>query len=165
MPRLRPLSGEELLRIFSKFGFDPVSQRGSHVKLRRSLPNGPRQILTAILHDEAGWGALHAIHRSVLASDTPRLLVQEPCRAEDADAAEGVQPQQRAISADYRLGVPGNRTLQHPVVFRVAACRDLFGGLDNHAQPVQPNPDLPQHLLGVLESVSKNPLKLREERP
>jgi predicted RNA binding protein YcfA (HicA-like mRNA interferase family) len=66
MPRLRPLSGEELIRIFSKFGFDPVSQRGSRVKLRRTLPNGARQILTVVFHDEVDKGALRAIYRQAL---------------------------------------------------------------------------------------------------
>jgi len=143
MPRLRALSGEELVRIFSRFGFDPVSQRGSRVKLRRTLPNCTRQILTAVLHDEAGWGILRAIHRSVPAKDTPRLLFQEPRRAEDANTAEGVQPQQRAVSADHGPGVRGNGTLQHAVVFQVAAGRDLFGGFNNRAQTVQASPDLP----------------------
>ena len=40
MPRLRVLSGNELLRIFSKFGFDPFSQRGSHMKLFSSILRG-----------------------------------------------------------------------------------------------------------------------------
>ncbi|MCD6492457.1 MAG: type II toxin-antitoxin system HicA family toxin [Archaeoglobaceae archaeon] len=33
MPKLRVLSGKEIVKILSKFGFEVVSQRGSHVKL------------------------------------------------------------------------------------------------------------------------------------
>ena len=37
MPRLRRLSGAELVRIFRGFGFAVHSQRGSHMKLRRTV--------------------------------------------------------------------------------------------------------------------------------
>jgi predicted RNA binding protein YcfA (HicA-like mRNA interferase family) len=65
MPRLRPLSGQELLGIFSKFGFVKFSQRGSHVKLRRDVA-GRKQILTIVLHREVDKGTLHAIFRQAL---------------------------------------------------------------------------------------------------
>lgn len=66
MPKLRTLSGADLLRIFSGFGFHPASQRGSHVKLRRILPEGIRQTLTIVLHDEVDRGTLRAIFRQAL---------------------------------------------------------------------------------------------------
>ena len=56
MPRLRTLSGDELLRIFSLFGFAAFSQRGSHVKLRRKLGDGSRQALTIEMHREIDKG-------------------------------------------------------------------------------------------------------------
>jgi len=65
MPKLRSLSGDDLLRIFGQFGFIKVSQRGSHVKLRRDLP-GRRQILTIVLHREVDKGTLRAIFRQAL---------------------------------------------------------------------------------------------------
>jgi predicted RNA binding protein YcfA (HicA-like mRNA interferase family) len=65
MPKLRSLSGLDLLRIFSKFGFVKFSQRGSHVKLRREIA-GRRQILTIVLHREVDKGTLHAIFRQAL---------------------------------------------------------------------------------------------------
>jgi len=39
---LRPnvLSGAEVVRILASYGFDVASQRGSHIKLRRALPDG-----------------------------------------------------------------------------------------------------------------------------
>ena len=33
MPRLRRLSGRDLIAIFERFGFTRASQRGSHIKL------------------------------------------------------------------------------------------------------------------------------------
>lgn len=66
MPKLRRLTGEDLLRIFAGFDFKPVSQRGSHVKLRRLLPGGLRQTLTIVLHEEIDKGTLRAIFRQAL---------------------------------------------------------------------------------------------------
>ncbi|MGA3189038.1 MAG: type II toxin-antitoxin system HicA family toxin [Bryobacteraceae bacterium] len=65
MPKLRSLSGQDLLRIFSRFGFEKFSQRGSHVKLRRDFA-GRRQILTIVLHKEVDKGTLQAIFRQAL---------------------------------------------------------------------------------------------------
>jgi len=48
MAKLRTLSGRELLRIFDGFGFRQFSQRGSHIKLRRTLPSGIMQTLTIV---------------------------------------------------------------------------------------------------------------------
>lgn len=66
MSKLRNLSGEELLRVFDTFGFRPVDQQGSHVKLRRVLPSGARQTLTIVLHREVDKGTLRAIYRQAL---------------------------------------------------------------------------------------------------
>ena len=61
MPKLRVLSGKEVVKILSKFGFEVVSQRCSHV--RRILPDGTKQTLTVPLHDELDKGTLKAIIR------------------------------------------------------------------------------------------------------
>lgn len=66
MPKLRTLSGDDLLRIFSLFGFAVFSQRGSHVKLRRHLLDGSRQTLTIVLHKDVDKGTLRAIYRQGL---------------------------------------------------------------------------------------------------
>jgi predicted RNA binding protein YcfA (HicA-like mRNA interferase family) len=66
MPKLRPLSGKDLLRIFAGFGFRQFSQRGSHIKLRRTLPSGLDQTLTIVYHAEVDRGTLHAIYRQAL---------------------------------------------------------------------------------------------------
>jgi predicted RNA binding protein YcfA (HicA-like mRNA interferase family) len=66
MPKFRTLSGDDLLRIFSQFGFAKYSQRGSHVKLRRVLLTGDRQTLTIVAHRRVDRGTLQAIFRQAL---------------------------------------------------------------------------------------------------
>lgn len=62
MPELRNFSGREVISIFSGFGFSVVSQKGSHVKLRR-IAGGQKQSLTIPLHREMDKGTLKAIIR------------------------------------------------------------------------------------------------------
>ena len=61
--KLRQLSGREVLAILRRFGFSPLSTRGSHVKLRRITPDGEKQTLVVPLHDQLDAGTLHAIIR------------------------------------------------------------------------------------------------------
>jgi len=58
--KLRPLSGEELIAIFEKFGFVAIKQTGSHVKLRRISATGT-QMLVIPDHDDLPKGTLRAI--------------------------------------------------------------------------------------------------------
>ncbi len=62
MPRLRQLSGQELVRIFLSFGFSIQSQSGSHVKLRR-LNHGLKETLIIPNHDDLPTGTLRGIFR------------------------------------------------------------------------------------------------------
>jgi predicted RNA binding protein YcfA (HicA-like mRNA interferase family) len=62
-PRLRRLSGREVLQILAAFGFEVVATRGSHAKLRRISRDGTRQILTVPLHRSLAVGTLQAIFR------------------------------------------------------------------------------------------------------
>ena len=62
MPKLRVLSGREVLTILRGFGFQDLSQRGSHIKLRRVIA-GQTQTLTVPNHDEIDRGTLQAIYR------------------------------------------------------------------------------------------------------
>jgi len=62
MPGLRRLSGREVVSILQRFGFQPVSQRGSHIKLQRET-QGARQTLTVPAHSELDAGTLRAIFR------------------------------------------------------------------------------------------------------
>jgi predicted RNA binding protein YcfA (HicA-like mRNA interferase family) len=63
MPRLRRLSGSEVIHILERFDFAIYSQRGSHVKLRRVSPTGEKQTLTIPRHRELDTGTLRAIFR------------------------------------------------------------------------------------------------------
>lgn len=62
MAKLRRLAGRDLLTILQGFGFQQVSQRGSHVKLAREVA-GARQVLTIPLHAELDSGTIRAIFR------------------------------------------------------------------------------------------------------
>jgi predicted RNA binding protein YcfA (HicA-like mRNA interferase family) len=66
MPKLKTLSGRDVVKILSKFGFEIVSQRGSHAKLGRILSDGTRQSLTIPLHEDLDKGTLRAIYRQAL---------------------------------------------------------------------------------------------------
>ena len=61
MPRLRRLSGNDVITIMARFGFRRHSQKGSHVKLRRTLDSGRNQNLSVPLHHELARGTLHSI--------------------------------------------------------------------------------------------------------
>lgn len=63
MPKLRRLSGDSVVTILGRFGFEVHSQRGSHVKLVRLGPTGIREIMTVPRHRELDAGTLHAIFR------------------------------------------------------------------------------------------------------
>ncbi len=60
-PKLKRLSGDDVLSILSHFGFNVHSQKGSHVKLRRVLETGEKQTLTVPVHDELDTGTTRAI--------------------------------------------------------------------------------------------------------
>jgi predicted RNA binding protein YcfA (HicA-like mRNA interferase family) len=63
MPKLKRLSGLEVVSIFQRFGFFVLSQRGSHFKLRRISQAGEKQTLTVPNHRELDTGTCHAIFR------------------------------------------------------------------------------------------------------
>jgi predicted RNA binding protein YcfA (HicA-like mRNA interferase family) len=66
MPRLKRLSSREILKILHGFGFEVVSIRGSHAKLRREVIGAPHQILTIPLHQDLAPGTTQAIFRQAL---------------------------------------------------------------------------------------------------
>ena len=65
MPKLKVLSGQDVVEIFLSFGFEIASQHGSHVKLRRRH-NELTQTLTIPNHVEMDKGTLRAIYRQAL---------------------------------------------------------------------------------------------------
>jgi len=60
---LRALTGRDVLAALRRFGFEVVSIRGSHAKLRRTLGSGARQVLTVPFHSDLSPGTLRAIYR------------------------------------------------------------------------------------------------------
>jgi predicted RNA binding protein YcfA (HicA-like mRNA interferase family) len=64
MPKLRRLSGKQVLLIFLQLGFEQVSSKGSHFKLRRTV-EGEEQTLVIAIHGTRPIppGTLHAIYR------------------------------------------------------------------------------------------------------
>lgn len=60
MPKLKTLSGNDIVSILSNFGFHVIDQTGSHTKLRRYL-NEQKQTLTVPLYKEIDKGLLKAI--------------------------------------------------------------------------------------------------------
>lgn len=66
-PRLRVLSGREVLAILATFGFQAIARKGSHVKVRRATPTGEWQTLTVPDHRTLDRGTLRAILRQASA--------------------------------------------------------------------------------------------------
>ena len=66
MPKLKNLSGKEVINIFISFGFGKSGQRGSHIKLARVLSGEIRQTLTIPNHTELDKGTIKAIFRQAL---------------------------------------------------------------------------------------------------
>ncbi len=66
MPKLKVLSGKDVIAIFLSLEFTVASQRGSHVKLSRMASHGPKQTLTIPNHVELDRGTLRAIYRQGL---------------------------------------------------------------------------------------------------
>jgi len=63
MPRLRRMSGREVIAALGRFGFEIASQRGSHAKLVRHTAAGERQVLTVPMHGELDTGTTRALFR------------------------------------------------------------------------------------------------------
>lgn len=55
-----------MLRALGRFGFEVVVTKGSHAKVRRTLPDGTRQTMTVPIHKELAPGTLRAIYRKAL---------------------------------------------------------------------------------------------------
>lgn len=64
MPRLKVLSGKDVIKILESFNFEIVSQKGSHVKLCRVLES-VSQTLIIPNHKELDKGTLKAVFNQV----------------------------------------------------------------------------------------------------
>lgn len=74
MPKLKVLTGSEIIKIFETLGFMLVSQRGSHAKLSRTTDLG-KQVLTVPVGRELDRGAVQGIFRQAahyISEDTLR---------------------------------------------------------------------------------------------
>ena len=60
MPKLRRVSGQEAIRALERLGFAQVRQRGSHVVLKKQLPEGEIGCVVP-LHRELAIGTLRGI--------------------------------------------------------------------------------------------------------
>ena len=74
MGKMKSLSGKDVVKVFAKFGFGIVSQRGSHAKLQRIVAGDERQTLTIPLHEDLDKGTLKAIYRQSLRYIPAELL-------------------------------------------------------------------------------------------
>jgi predicted RNA binding protein YcfA (HicA-like mRNA interferase family) len=61
-PKMPVVSGDELVRVLAKFGYEVVRQKGSHVRLRHSS-DPARNSITIPLHKEIAFGTLKRILR------------------------------------------------------------------------------------------------------
>ena len=60
MPDLPHLSGREILRLLDQLGFVQARQKGSHVVMKKSTPEGSVGCVVP-LHDEVAIGTLRSI--------------------------------------------------------------------------------------------------------
>ncbi|MCL5611978.1 MAG: type II toxin-antitoxin system HicA family toxin [Chloroflexi bacterium] len=60
MPNLPYLSGKEIIRALERLGFVQARQRGSHVVMKKSMPEGSVGCVVP-LHGEVAIGTLHSI--------------------------------------------------------------------------------------------------------
>jgi predicted RNA binding protein YcfA (HicA-like mRNA interferase family) len=65
-PRLRILSGAQVIAALRHFGFEVVATRGSHAKLRREGLDRQRHTMTVPVHKELARGTVLAIYRQAL---------------------------------------------------------------------------------------------------
>jgi len=72
-PKLPLVSGEEAVRALRRLGFVPIRQRGSHMTLRKQMPDGELSCVVP-LHKELALGTLRGILRQ--AGVTPDEFVR-----------------------------------------------------------------------------------------
>jgi predicted RNA binding protein YcfA (HicA-like mRNA interferase family) len=63
MPRLPQVSGSDLVKVFQKDGWSVVGQKGSHIKLRKTLEGQAKQTIIIPQHKVIKKGTLAGILR------------------------------------------------------------------------------------------------------
>lgn len=66
MPRLRRLSGLEVVAILRRFGFEIHKQEGSHMKLRRLSATGRPQTVSVPRHRQLVTPTLFSVYKQAL---------------------------------------------------------------------------------------------------
>ncbi|MBM2815918.1 MAG: hypothetical protein HW421_2680 [Ignavibacteria bacterium] len=65
MPKLKQLSGKKLIKIMAILGFEVYSQKGSHIKLKKTTVSKQEQTITIPNHPELDKGTIKAIIRQL----------------------------------------------------------------------------------------------------
>ncbi len=65
MPKLKNLSGKDIVKILENFGFLVTGQKGSHIKVKRIIDNDIRQTITIPNHQELDKGTTKAIYNQI----------------------------------------------------------------------------------------------------
>jgi predicted RNA binding protein YcfA (HicA-like mRNA interferase family) len=73
MPRLKRVSGQETIRALERLGFSQSRQRGSHIILKKQMPEGEIGCVVP-LHKELAVGTLRGILRQ--AKISPEELME-----------------------------------------------------------------------------------------
>jgi len=60
MPKYKRLSGKQIVKALERMGFFQARQRGSHVVMRKNLPEGAVGCVVP-MHKEVATGTLHSI--------------------------------------------------------------------------------------------------------
>jgi predicted RNA binding protein YcfA (HicA-like mRNA interferase family) len=68
MPKLKPASGNKIIKALSKAGFQPVGTKGSHVRLKKKTENKVFIVIVP-LHPEIKKGTLKSILRQAGLTD------------------------------------------------------------------------------------------------
>lgn len=77
MPRLRRLTGKELVALLQKLGFEVITSNGSHFKLRRMVDGKPQTLIIPVHgQNEISTGTLRSIYRQ-LAEFVPEDQLRE----------------------------------------------------------------------------------------
>jgi predicted RNA binding protein YcfA (HicA-like mRNA interferase family) len=74
MPKLKRLSASEVISAMQTFGFVVLTQRGSHIKLRRISRGGENQTLVVPNHRQLDTGTCHAVFRQACRYISPDEL-------------------------------------------------------------------------------------------
>lgn len=92
MPKLRRVSGQEVVRVLERLGFVQVRQRGSHVVLKRKTPEGEVGCVVP-LHPELAIGTLRGILKQakVTPDEFMEIFVGQPRRSDPATIRESTK--------------------------------------------------------------------------